>query len=366
MPIFQVGTTELRPVSVTSSGAEGVLERRDLQRLLRQQIGVLDEDLLVVAEEFGDWLDSSRRIDLLCLDSSANLVVVELKRSEDGGHMDLQALRYAAMVSSMTFGELVHTYARYAGAAQPDPDAAKSVILDFLGWEDVYEDRFGQDTRIVLAAADFSKELTTTVMWLIEYGIDIRCIRMKPYRMADGPLLLDIQQIIPLPEAAAFQTKIGVKRLAERQNRSERHELRYRFWEGLLSCARTKTDLHAGRKPNDSTWISGGIGRTGFSLNYAIRQEECQAELWISLGQQQKSKEAFEALFAQKAEIEAAFGGPLDWQAQPEKEGSRIRYLLDRGYRAPLEQWSALQTELVDAMIRLDRALRQRVAALKI
>ena len=38
---------------------------------------------LGVAEEFSDWEDSHRRIDLLCLDKDADLVVVELKRTED-------------------------------------------------------------------------------------------------------------------------------------------------------------------------------------------------------------------------------------------------------------------------------------------
>ena len=72
----------------------------------------------------------------------------------------------------------------------------------------------------MLAAADFSKELTTAVMWLIDHGVDIRCIRMKPYRMANGTVLLDVEQLNPLPEAASFQTQIGVKRQAERQNRT--------------------------------------------------------------------------------------------------------------------------------------------------
>jgi len=62
---------------------------------------------LVVSEEFGDWEDSRRRIDLLGIDKAANLVVIELKRTEDGGHMELQAIRYAAMVSKMTFDRLV-------------------------------------------------------------------------------------------------------------------------------------------------------------------------------------------------------------------------------------------------------------------
>ena len=78
---------------------------------------------MVLAEEFSDWADSTRRIDLLCLDDDANLVVVELKRTEDGGHMELQALRYAAMVSAMTFDQAVETLARHRNRANPDTDA---------------------------------------------------------------------------------------------------------------------------------------------------------------------------------------------------------------------------------------------------
>jgi hypothetical protein len=36
-------------------------------------------------------------------DKQAWLVVIELKRTLDGGHMELQAIRYASMVSAMTF-----------------------------------------------------------------------------------------------------------------------------------------------------------------------------------------------------------------------------------------------------------------------
>ena len=90
----------------------------------------------------------------------------------------------------MTFEQLVDTFARYKSKTQPDTGAARAAILEFLGWEDVYEEQFAQDTHIVLAATDFSKELTTAVMWLIERGINIRCVRLKPYRMTDGTVLL--------------------------------------------------------------------------------------------------------------------------------------------------------------------------------
>jgi hypothetical protein len=81
-------------------GASGTLR---FARSYKNNIDILAPDCLVIAEEFSDWEDSRRRIDLLAIDKQANLVVIELKRDEIGAHMELQALRYAAMISTMSF-----------------------------------------------------------------------------------------------------------------------------------------------------------------------------------------------------------------------------------------------------------------------
>jgi RecB family endonuclease NucS len=107
MPIFEITHEAIRKITETSFSAAGIKERSDLQRLLRTQIEVISPETLIVSEEFGEWEDSKRRIDLLGIDRDANLVVIELKRTEDGGHMELQAIRYAAMVSTMTFEKVV-------------------------------------------------------------------------------------------------------------------------------------------------------------------------------------------------------------------------------------------------------------------
>jgi len=368
MPIYEVRKDALVPISQTSFQVEGLYERRDIQQLLKEQINILDDGLMVIAEEFGEWIDSSRRIDLLCLDTNANLVVVELKRSDYGAHMELQAIRYAAMVSEMTFEQAVDALARNRSRGTPDHDAARADILNHLSWSEPDEDRFADETRIILASADFGRELTTAVLWLREHTIDIRCVRLRPHKMEDGKILLDVQSLIPLPETTSFQTRIGAKRQAVRQENIERHALRRKFWEELLALAKTRTQLHANRSPNDSTWIGGGIGRFGFSLVYGLRREDCHVQLWIALGTNNRvgNKKAFDSLLKDRESIDASFGEPLEWLEMSEDNACCVRHPIRGGYRSPPEDWQNIQAEMVDAMIRLDAAFRGPVRALKL
>ncbi len=210
MPIYEITAEHIEKIQETTFSEVGIRERADLQRLLRDQIAVIAPDTVVVSEEFGRWEDSHRRIDLLAIDKEANLVVIELKRTEDGGHMELQAIRYAAMVSTMTFDQVVATYERFLESRCSDADARQS-LLDFLEWDEPDDDSFAQDVRIVLVSAEFSKELTTSVLWLNDLDLDIRCVRIHPYK--DGErVLIDVQQVVPLPEAVDYQVKLKEKK----------------------------------------------------------------------------------------------------------------------------------------------------------
>jgi len=219
VPIYEFDQNGIIRVEETTFSLGGLQERRDLQRLLRDHVEVIAPETLVVSEEFGDWEESRRRIDLLGIDKEANLVVIELKRTEDGGHMELQALRYAAMVSTMTFDQAADVFGRYLTKVGKENEDPRTTILDFLGWDEPDDDQFAQDVRIVLASAEFSRELTTSVLWLIDHDVDIRCIRLKPY-VLDKRILVDVQQIIPLPEAAEYQIQVREKSRKERQART--------------------------------------------------------------------------------------------------------------------------------------------------
>ncbi|HWS99891.1 MAG TPA: DUF4268 domain-containing protein [Pyrinomonadaceae bacterium] len=368
MAIFQITENGFNRLSETSFNAEKIYERKDLQRLLKSNVEALSSDLKVIAEEFGDWADSNRRIDLLCIDKDANLVVVEIKRTDDGGHMELQAIRYAAMVSTMTFKQLVEAHAKFLRSADAADGEAEKAILEFLEWSEPDEEIFAKEVRIILASADFSREITTSVMWLNRFGLDIRCVRFRPYRMENSTLLVDVQQIIPLPEASDYQTRIRAKEREGKEHRAERYDLRLQFWTGLLEYAKTRTSLHATRSPGKYSWIGGSTGKRGLSYNYAVREDDAQAELYIDFGtgSDDKNLQVFNQLASQKENIEQVFGGELQWEDLPEKRGCRIRKIVAGGYRSPSDEWPRIFEQLVSAMINLDKALRPHIQSLSV
>ncbi len=223
MPVYKITPDRIDALPATSFVERGIKERADLQRLLRVNIGVVTNPenpsapgVLVIAEEFGEWDDSKRRIDLLGVDDKGNLVVIELKRNDDGSHMELQAIRYAAMVSRMTFARAVEVYQSHLDKHAPGHDA-RGKLLEFLHWEEPREEEFAADVRIVLVSAEFKKEITTAVLWLNERDLDIRCVRVMPY--ANGTeTIVDVQQIIPQPDIAERLIQIKQKERAVRES----------------------------------------------------------------------------------------------------------------------------------------------------
>ena len=189
MAVYRMTGEKFEELPETSFEAENIREREDLQRILRDQPDVLEEGLLIVSDEYGDWQESNRRIDLLALDENGRLVVVELKRSDRDSFMDMQATRYASMVANMTVEQVVEAHRGYIQKRGISEDA-QSRIREHLG-SDGEEIRISTgNPRIILVSANFSKELTTHVLWLNQRDIDITCVKLQPSRVRVFRLLM--------------------------------------------------------------------------------------------------------------------------------------------------------------------------------
>lgn len=210
----------------------GFLERQDLQEWTIEQPRILGEDLLIITSEYANFEDTRDRLDILALDQTGTLVVVELKRDRADRTTDLQAIKYASYCATLTAEDVQKDYREFWSSREETeltPESVGQTFVDFIGESDSLttssdgwaEFELDQKPRIVLAAGSFGTEITAPVMWLIEeYGMDVTCRRIESYKH-QGRVLLNSQQVIPVAEAEEYMTKRREKQ-EKQQQRSRR------------------------------------------------------------------------------------------------------------------------------------------------
>ena len=84
--------------------------------------------------------------------------------------------------------------------------------------------------------------------------------------------------------------------------------------------------------------------------------------LYIDGGNENENDEIFHALKEVKGKIEEAFGEPLEWLPLDNKRACRIvKPLSQGGYRNEVEDWEEIQDAMIDAMVRLNKALEPHI-----
>lgn len=367
MSLFEMTDSSFQSIPEKSFTDMGIGERSDIQRLLRTQIEVLGDDLYVLTEEFGEWEDSKRRIDLLAVDKKSHLVVVELKRTHDGGHMELQAIRYASMVAAMTFDRAVEIHAAFLQRMGQPSGEAKARLLKFLGWSEPDEEHFAEDVRIVLVSEGFSKELTTAVLWLRDRKIDIRCTRLRPY-VAGGKTLIDVQQIIPLPEAQDYMVRIREKEDREKQHRAERWSAEAQdfcvdYWNGVLNEIRPSGILEPDVKPMRKEDMRFKVGWPDFFLKAYFSRRSPKGGVWLDC-RGDTGLANYEALKSHQAQIEQVFGEPLHWDVDEDRESGSLSCRIAAFDVNDKSDRPRQQKMLADTILRLYRAVKPFVEPL--
>jgi hypothetical protein len=180
-------------------------------------------ELKTIATEFSHWEDSSRRVDILAVDRERNLYVIEFKRDNDAAHAELQAIRYAAMLSVCDINDLVQAGYKYRKKTDASIllESWEAELLDFLGEKNLTDIELTPIPRIVLISSQFNKEITTTVLWLNDRfgsseedvpGMYIMCIEVGVYELS-GQRALHLDQIIPISQAEEYQVKARAKEI---------------------------------------------------------------------------------------------------------------------------------------------------------
>src|SRR5690554_4782684 len=369
--MFKIDPTanRINPLEIKRFSDLGFSERKHLQEWLENYPQALTQgdgdELLIIQKEFDGFDDTRERLDLLAIDKEGNLVIIENKLDDSGRDVVWQALKYASYCANLKKQQVVEIFQRYlnqkAQSEGAEPANAERVLLEFLQADDLQSVQLNtlKSQRLILVAAHYRKEVTNTVLWLSQFGVNCQCFKVTPYQ-AGTELFLNVEQIIPTPEASDFMIGMMAKEAEEKSASNEqksRHTLRLSFWEQTLEAfGRSNCSLLNNISPGKDHWLSAGSGLSGMVFSLIFGKSEIRVEFYMSRAQAEINQRVFERLQTQKDTIEQAFGAALTWMPLPNRKSCRIHYSMPvDGYDKA--NWPEMIQWLVDHMTRLEKAL---------
>ena len=366
MFIINKTTNRIEKIESTSFKQLGFKEREHLQEWIANNPSCLNEELLIIQKEFNGFNDTNERLDLLALDRQGNIVVIENKLDDTGRDVTWQVLKYASYCATLNASQILIIFGQYLSKIR-EHKSAEELLIDFFGTEDFREKlNIGNSQRIMLIAGEFRKEVTSTVLWLLNYGLRVQCFKATPYRLQEQ-LFLNMEQIIPIKEAEDFVISMANKSREEvdaQEQNKERHGVRLKFWSHFLKEINKVTRLYQNVSPSRDAWIGAGSGTSYLGYNSVATRNYIRIELYINSGDKYYNKELFDFLFARKNEIEMQFGKPLTWERLDDKVTARVKYELSGVSIFKEGDWDRMVSFMVEAVPKFEASFKKTIQVL--
>jgi len=367
--MYKINTSlnQLEPLDEKGFAELGFRERSHLQEWIAKNPECLGEELLIIQKEFDGFFDTSDRLDLLALDKQGNLVIIENKLDDSGCDTTWQAVKYASFCSTLNYKQIEEIYSSFL-LKQGVSESPKLLLEEFFQNEDYAEKlNVGNSQRIILVAGNFRKEATSSVLWLMNFGVRIQCFKATPYSFGDDTFL-NLEQIIPIQNAEEYTISMAQKNqselTAQKQLRTSQ-AVRFEFWSQFIKAANKKTILFNNVSPNEAGWIGAATGVSGVTVNCVVTRSYARVEIYINKGTREENKEVFDYFFAQKESIERAFGGDLVWERKDDKVTSRIKIELTEVSVFENGDWGKMIDFLVLNSEKMSLAFKNSIKALK-
>ena len=184
-------------------------ERRDIQEWIIKNPAILGEELLIITKEFDDFAGTKERLDLLAVDTSGKLVIIELKRDDSGSDVHWQAIKYASYLQHATQEDIVRMLASHEEISEEE---AIEALKEHISPNNLT--MLNSNQRIILASHRFAQEATSAVLWLNEKASSkdlITCVQLTPYPDSTNQdsLYLQANTIIPVPGTERYIIRPG-------------------------------------------------------------------------------------------------------------------------------------------------------------
>jgi hypothetical protein len=340
----------------------GFKERAHLQEWIISNPEALGEKLLVIQKEFSDFSETNERLDILALDKNGNLVIIENKLDDSGRDVTWQALKYASYCSTLTKDEIRNIFQKYLDLYSKGINAI-DLLTEFFDDAEYSEIVLNQriTQRIILVAANFRKEVTSTVLWLMNFKIQLQCIKATPYEL-NGQFFLNLEQIIPTKDAQDYVISMTNKTQEEISTEEEvknRHRIRLKFWAAFLQAIKGNSALFQNNSPTkDNALYAGGTGITYAAYQVIVTNSQACVALNFGRMETSENKLLYDALEKHIEAINASFGEGLSWERNDDLKKSVVACYQSGMNYFNEDEWPVIIDFLVTNVNKLEKAVK--------
>lgn len=184
---WQIVEGKLKAIN-TSLRSEGRTEPYDLEPWIASNPAIIGPDITIIGRQV---MSKSGRIDLLGIDKSGNLVIIEMKRDQSPRGALVQAIDYASDAAEWSIDKLSEICYDYSGKSLEER------VNEAFSDVDVESLNINETQRIVLVGFSVESALERMIEWLSDnFSVNINAVVLNYIKTANGEELLAKTSII--------------------------------------------------------------------------------------------------------------------------------------------------------------------------
>ena len=184
MPVSQsIWKVDKTPTKLSTCSLKSETELEDM---IYQDTSILNEKWLPIGRQVATAQGGI--IDILAIDESGNLVIVELKKNKTPREVVTQAIDYASWIKTLDSAKIADLYKKYGKGINKDYDSLDEALKNKFN-KSFGEDEINNAHQIVVVASELDLSTERIIKYLNDYEIPINTVFFNVFRDGENRYL---------------------------------------------------------------------------------------------------------------------------------------------------------------------------------
>jgi len=152
---------------------------QEMEDIICKDLSVLNDQWLLIGRQVQTAYN--KQIDLLAIDASGSLIIIELKRNKTPREVVAQAIDYATWVKSIDATTIADIYEKFSQSYLPNAGSLDQRFVETFGIK-LDEEDLNSSHQIVIVAAALDSSTERIISYLNEYNVPLNVVFFRVFR----------------------------------------------------------------------------------------------------------------------------------------------------------------------------------------